>query len=405
MYITQCQRGHQEALPPEIQRYFQNPQDVFGEAIDVLKFQENNKDHLLNHLLDKVTRQRQVLVKVRDEMVHIKAVKNEVQALRQENERLRQLLKEKEKALMSTASSKFRPQVKSVKQADATISDTGPAPQEPSQQSGSKHRKTSISIPISVTAEKSWPRTHNADKALVTTSRTRSQVSVASSVKAGKHGAASATPVPPSRISLVPRPAIESPRVVLQPVANKYMAHNQVEYQQPMGPQSMPPMGNYGIVPQSYPMQQSSFQSPALANGRLYQVPSIASAAQAPVPQPNQQAYPSYSNRISASLGPPNGIYPQSSVHGTQPQQPVIMQTHRSISSARATWVQQGQMMQQQHQQHQQQQHRVHHQQQQQQQQYHFQHQPQNHVHAQQAAVMGAFANHASIPSQNHLRG
>ncbi|KAG0031221.1 hypothetical protein BGZ82_007083 [Podila clonocystis] len=39
--------------------------------------------------MDKVLRQRQVLIKVRDEMVHIKAVKSEIQALREENEKLK----------------------------------------------------------------------------------------------------------------------------------------------------------------------------------------------------------------------------------------------------------------------------------------------------------------------------
>ncbi|KAG0345945.1 hypothetical protein BG005_001017, partial [Podila minutissima] len=60
-----------------------------------MKFQESNKEQLLDHLMDKVLRQRQVLIKVRDEMVHIKAVKSEVQALKEENERLKRQIKEK----------------------------------------------------------------------------------------------------------------------------------------------------------------------------------------------------------------------------------------------------------------------------------------------------------------------
>ncbi|KAF9305401.1 hypothetical protein BGZ74_010360 [Mortierella antarctica] len=63
------------SLHPEAQRYFRDPQEILGEAIDAMKFQESNKEQLLDHLMDKVLRQRQVLIKVRDEMVHIKAVK------------------------------------------------------------------------------------------------------------------------------------------------------------------------------------------------------------------------------------------------------------------------------------------------------------------------------------------
>ncbi|KAF9385703.1 hypothetical protein CPB97_004562 [Podila verticillata] len=124
-----------------------------------MKFQESNKELLLDHLMDKVLRQRQVLIKVRDEMVHIKAVKSEVQVLKEENKRLKRQIKEQ--AVAASVHAMPSPQLFEDKYQDPKKQDQDVGPPDHTRPMFNKPRKNSVQLPIVVSApEKSYSGSH-----------------------------------------------------------------------------------------------------------------------------------------------------------------------------------------------------------------------------------------------------
>ncbi|KAG0027836.1 hypothetical protein BGZ81_005246 [Podila clonocystis] len=173
----------QQSLHPEVLRYFRDPQEILGEVIDAMKFQESNKEQLLDHLMDKVLRQRQVLIKVRDEMVHIKAVKSEIQALKEENEKLKRRVKEQ--TVVANAYHIPQTQPFGHKYQKLEKQDQGIGPPGNTRPMINKPRKNSVQLPIVASVPEKSHSGLPPEKSHVQ-ARARSHASVASSIRGGK---------------------------------------------------------------------------------------------------------------------------------------------------------------------------------------------------------------------------
>ncbi|KAF9582463.1 DiGeorge syndrome critical region protein 14 [Lunasporangiospora selenospora] len=62
-------------LPPQCRIFFRSPQSILSETVDALKFQDEHMKTLVNYLKDRASRQRQILLRARDEVLNVKAMK------------------------------------------------------------------------------------------------------------------------------------------------------------------------------------------------------------------------------------------------------------------------------------------------------------------------------------------
>ncbi|KAI9242215.1 MAG: hypothetical protein BYD32DRAFT_271381 [Podila humilis] len=304
---------------------------------------------------------------------------SEVQALKEENERLKRQIKEQ--AVAASTYAMPPPQHFGDKYHDLKKQDQGVRPPDHTRPMFNKPRTNSVQLPIVVpTPEKSYSGSHPEQPHVQTRTffvcnRVRPHASVASGVRGGKPGSKPTTPVPPARLSLQARPTSESPRVMFQPTVNGAVAQNQFRAQpqpqypqlnaHPMVPSNVTQMSNQMCGPQHQHQHQHqhhqspSFQSPSVIN-RHYQVSSAPTPA--PVPQyslQHQTPHPSYPNRIPQSFDTPIGIYCTPADPGVGQPRSMIARPGASFPSARATWQQQAQIGQQHHHQQTQQTHQM----------------------------------------------
>ncbi|KAJ1973598.1 hypothetical protein H4R35_004037 [Dimargaris xerosporica] len=71
-------------LSPAIQRYFTPTHELLDELVEVIKFQLKNTGGLVHHLRTKNDRQKQVLKRAKEELLHMKELKKQVRELQAE---------------------------------------------------------------------------------------------------------------------------------------------------------------------------------------------------------------------------------------------------------------------------------------------------------------------------------
>ncbi|CAG8737489.1 21540_t:CDS:10, partial [Racocetra persica] len=76
-----------DQLPPNLNMFFRPAHEIMDEAADVMR--QTNTFSLLRFLKDKVTKQKQMLDKAKDELLQYKDIKNQLQAIKKENQRLK----------------------------------------------------------------------------------------------------------------------------------------------------------------------------------------------------------------------------------------------------------------------------------------------------------------------------
>ncbi|KAI9141595.1 hypothetical protein BKA69DRAFT_1072947 [Paraphysoderma sedebokerense] len=79
-------------IPDDFERYFTPASIQFEKAVEGFRFQQTNMNSLLRFLKDKVTRQKEVMDKVKTELLAAKDLKRSVIQLEEENKKLRQEL-------------------------------------------------------------------------------------------------------------------------------------------------------------------------------------------------------------------------------------------------------------------------------------------------------------------------
>ncbi|KAJ1656823.1 hypothetical protein IWQ61_003673 [Dispira simplex] len=77
-----------DQLPPFVQRYFFTMDQLLDDHRDVVKFQLRNTTRLVRHLLRTIERQRQVLRKAKDELLHMKDLRARIRELQAEKTEL-----------------------------------------------------------------------------------------------------------------------------------------------------------------------------------------------------------------------------------------------------------------------------------------------------------------------------
>ncbi|KAF9433726.1 hypothetical protein BGZ76_009045 [Entomortierella beljakovae] len=91
----------EDDLPPRIQPLFRSLESICHDTMDAwkicldfgqLQFHEDNLQGLVEHLRNKTSRQHQILVKARSELMKMKDMKRELQELKLENEQLKKKL-------------------------------------------------------------------------------------------------------------------------------------------------------------------------------------------------------------------------------------------------------------------------------------------------------------------------
>ncbi|RIB06539.1 hypothetical protein C2G38_2046707 [Gigaspora rosea] len=78
-----------DQLPPNLNMFFRPAYEIMDETADVLRFQQTNTFALLRFLKDKVAKQKHLLDKAKDELLQFKDTKNQLQAIKKENQRLK----------------------------------------------------------------------------------------------------------------------------------------------------------------------------------------------------------------------------------------------------------------------------------------------------------------------------
>ncbi|CAG8595189.1 10727_t:CDS:2, partial [Scutellospora calospora] len=78
-----------DQLPPNLSMFFRPAHEIIEETADILRFQQTNTFSLLKFLKDKVAKQKQMLDKAKNELLQYKDTKNQLQAIKKENQRLK----------------------------------------------------------------------------------------------------------------------------------------------------------------------------------------------------------------------------------------------------------------------------------------------------------------------------